>query len=346
MTRPATGSGRAAADDVADAGERPAQSSPRAAKDTRTTEDTQEFSRPELGADPEQTVVMPAEPGFEVSWRGYDRQQVDSYRSRIEGELAAARLAHERVLHAHAQIAERLHAAEAQLARLRAEMTNSPTALSERLREILQLAAEDADQTRSDARTEADRIRAVAQADADQLGSQARADAEAMVAQAREAAVAMVEEGRTEQAQLQAALMDTRAAGQREREEVKAELTRLREASHADLERLANEARQARERADAEAEARRGEAERRASEERELEHAAAVARLDEMSRQVTELTRHRDDLRATLNRLHQALGDTLATTTGPENGASDEQAQRADAPAPRSREGNAGARIS
>lgn len=318
MTRPATDSGRAATDNLPEPGEQPAPSNASTTGDTRTIEDTQEFSRPQLDAG--ETVVMRAEPGFRVGWRGYDRQQVDSYRSRIEGELAAARLAHERVLHAHAQIVERLSTAESQLGRLRGEKTNSPTALSERLREILQLAAQDAEQTRSDARTEADRIRAVAQSDADKLRSHSRAEAEALVRQARDAAAALLDDARAEQQRIQSELGEARAAGQREREELTAELARLREASRADLEEAAAEARQARERADAEADARRSDADRRAGEERERAQAAAAARLEEMSQQRAELAKHRDDLLATLERLHQGLGETLATTTGTQDG--------------------------
>ena len=148
MTRPANGPGRSAAERLADFTQRP----PSPGTDT-----TKEFSRPSLDTD--QTVVMRSDPGFRVGWRGYDRGDVDNYRSRVEADLAAARSAQENAAQAHAQIAERLHAAQADLGRLRASLTNTPTALSDRLREILHLAAQDADQTRSDAQSEADQIR-------------------------------------------------------------------------------------------------------------------------------------------------------------------------------------------
>jgi len=62
-----------------------------------------------LGAD--QTMVMSAAPGFAVSRRGYERTQ-DSYRSRVEAELASVRTAHERAVRAHVQADERLRTAQ------------------------------------------------------------------------------------------------------------------------------------------------------------------------------------------------------------------------------------------
>src|SRR5882757_1198110 len=94
--------------------------------------DTKEFSRPRLD---DQTALMNPGPGFRVGWRGYDRGAVDMYRARVESDLAATRGAHERAVRAHAQAAERLHATQTELARLRARPTDNPTALSERLRE-------------------------------------------------------------------------------------------------------------------------------------------------------------------------------------------------------------------
>ena len=87
MTGPAGDPGRAAADRLADPSQRPASSS------TDAAADTVEFPRPPLDAD--RTVVMSAEPGFRVGWRGYDRVQVDTYRSRVETELASARSGHD-----------------------------------------------------------------------------------------------------------------------------------------------------------------------------------------------------------------------------------------------------------
>ncbi len=295
MTGPARDPGRAAEDGLADPGQRPASSS------TDAAADSEEFPRPPLDAD--LTVVMRSEPAFRVSWRGYHRPQVDTYRSRVETELASARSAHDRAVHAHAQITERLRAARGDLGRLRDQLTNSPTALSERLREILQLAAQEAEQTRADAQTEADQLR-----------SRAGTEAETIVQQARDTAAGILDGARTEQQKLQANIEEAQAAARQQLDDARAEAIRLRDTARTELGQLAAEAEQARDRADAEAAARRSDADRHAREQRERAHAAAASRLTDMAQQLTDLTRHRDETLATLSHLHQELANTLATT--------------------------------
>ena len=298
MTGPARDPGRAAADRLADPSQRAASSH------TDAAAATEEFPRPPLDAD--RTVVMSSQPGFRVGWRGYDRNQVDSYRSRVETELASARSAQERAVHAHAQSTERLRAAQSDLGRLRGQLTDSPTALSERLREILQLAGQEAEQTRADAQTEADQIR-----------SRAGTDAETIVQQARDTAAGILNGARAEQQKLQADIAEEQAAARQQLDDARAEAARVRDTGRTELDQLAAEAEQARERADTEAAARRAEADRHAREQREQAHAAAVARLTEMTQQLTDLTGHRDDILATLRHLHQELANTLATIAGP-----------------------------
>jgi cell division septum initiation protein DivIVA len=265
MTRPATGPGRTDADRPTDVRQRP----------TSSDTDTREFSRPQLAADP--APVQSADRGFGVSWRGYDRVEVDTYRSRVESELASTRTAYERAAQAHAQTTERLRAVQNDLGRVRNQLTNSPTALSDRLREILHLAEQDADQTRADAQTEADQMR-----------SSAVADTETIVQQAREAAAEIVNGAREEQQKLMAEAEQLHAAARQQIDE-----------AHAD------------------AAAHRTEADRHASEQREQADAAAASRLAEMTQQLSELARQRDDALATLNGLHQALAEILASTAGP-----------------------------
>jgi cell division septum initiation protein DivIVA len=262
MTRPATDPGRTGADRLADPSRQPATSNT----------DTKEFSRPPLDADP--GVV---DPGFRVGWRGYDRLEVDNYRSRVEAELASTRIAHERAAQAHAQITERLRAAQTDLGRVRGQLTNSPTALSDRLREILHLAEQDADQTRADAQTEADQIR-----------SRAVTDAEAVVHEARDAAADIVNGARAEQQNLAAETEVARSAARQEIDSAHAEAT-----------------------------ARRSEADRQAHEQREQAQAAAASQLTEMTRQLADLTQRRDETLATLGYLHQELAKTLASIADP-----------------------------
>jgi colicin import membrane protein len=256
-----------------------------------TTADTQQFARPRPDADP--TAAMSTDPGFRVSWRGYDRGQVDSYRSRLEADLATLRAGYEHEVRAHAQLSERLRASEADLARLRGQLSNSPSALSERLREILHLAGQDAEQTRAAAQDEARQQRADAQAEADQI----RADAETVLKQAQQAAAEIASRARTEQQQSKADL-------EQEQANIRQRLTAA-----------TAEAEQAREHADAEAAARREQADRQARERREQADAAAAARLRETSEQLAELTRQRDEVIASLSGLSQKLTEMLNPPT-------------------------------
>ncbi len=267
MTRPATGPGRTDAETPTEVSQRP----------TSSNAETREFSLPQLAADP--ALAPSADRGFGVSWRGYDRVEVDNYRSRVESELASTRTAYERAAQAHAQTTERLRAVQNDLGRVRSQLTNSPTALSDRLREILHLAEQDADQTRADAQT-----------DADQMRSSAVADTEMIVQQARETGAEIVNSARAEQQKLMA-----------------------------EAEQLHAAARQQIDAAHAEAEAHRSEADRHAAEQREQADATAASRLAEMTHQLSDLTRQRDEALATLNGLHQALAEILGSTAGPPN---------------------------
>ena len=342
MTRPASGPGRTAAEKLADLTERPASSSSDMASDTK------EFLP--LGAD--QTIAFRPDPGFRVNWRGYDRVEVDRYRSRVEGELASARIAHERVMQAHGQAAERLRAAQADIARLRGQLTNSPTALSERLREILDLAAKDAEQTRADAQAQADQIRAGASTDANTMVEQARATAAGIVNDARIEQQQLKDEIEKAQAAARQQLHDAHAeaarrhnTGRAELDQLAAQATQARERADAEAKQAREradaeakqarehadaEARQARERADAEAAARRSEADRQAREQREQAQDAAAARLAEMSRQLTDVTRNRDETLVTVRHLHAELANALAITAGSAGSASEPAPLRAE----------------
>lgn len=269
------------------------------------TEATREFALPRL--DDRTAVMRPASPpaggsAFRVGWRGYDRHQVDAYRTRLETELAAARDAHERLVRAHAQATERVRAAQADLVRLRAQLADSPSALSERLREILHLAAEEAGQTRSDAQTEADRMRADAQTDADEIRARATNDAQALMRQARKNAERIIGEATAEL------------------ERAKVEIEQEREAVRKERAAALAEADQARERADAEAAAHREAADRESRERRERADADASARLAGLNQQLAALSLKRDEALGVLARLHEAVAMTLDASAPPSEG--------------------------
>lgn len=284
MTRPAADSESAP---TAPNPKRPTAGAPRPSP-ADTAADTKEFSRPRL----EDRLPVPASPevAFRVGWRGYDRGQVDTYRARIESDLNTTRTGYERAVRAHAEVAERLRVAQADLARLRSQLSDSPSALSERLREILDLAGQDAHQTRLEA-----------EADADQIRARASNDAQSIVKQARRTAEEIVNETRTEQ------------------QRVRAEAEELRVSTRRELDETLAEAQRQREKADTEATARRNAADREARERRERDDADAATRLTEVNRQVAELSRHRDDAHATLARLHKAVATIMEPPKEPAN---------------------------
>jgi cell division septum initiation protein DivIVA len=294
MTRPAADSGQTPMQPTEPGGRR-------APAGADTAADTKEFARPQLD---DRTAVMRTDARFHVAWRGYDRRQVDTYRSRVETELAAARHAHERAVRGQAEAGERLRATQAELVRLRAQLTNSPSALSDRLREILDLAGQDAEQTRGDALAEADQIRARATNDAQTIVRQARKNADEIVTTVREdeqKTKAEMEQAQTAARQeFEAARAETLNA----RQQAEAEGQRVREQADAEALRL-------REQADAEAEARRSAADREAREQREQADAAVAARLSVLEQKLAELTRQRDDALGTLSGLHDAISMTL-----------------------------------
>lgn len=308
MTRPANSPGRTAAEEVTEVGKRPPLSSSDRAADTK------EFSRPSVNA--HETVVMKPEAGFRLGWRGYDRVDVDEYRTRVESELASSRAAHENAARAHAQTTEQLRSAQADIRRLRGQLTNAPTTLSDRLREILHLAAEEADQTRADAEAAADRIRAEGKTDADEIRSRAGNEAQSVVQNARETAAGIVNQANAEQQRLKAEVEQLHAAARQHLADAKVEATRLRDTCAAELSQQAAEAGQARERADAEAAARRNEADRLAREQREQENEAATSRINDMNEHLAEVTRRRDETLDTLGRLHEEISKTLAFIAG------------------------------
>lgn len=256
--------------------------------------DTQELATSWLDDDPGAAIGADSE--FRVSWRGYDRDQVDSYRSRMEKDLAGARIAYRRAVRAQAQFSELFRSMEADLARLRGELANSPSGLSQRLREILHLAAQDAEDTRAVAQVEARQRRAAAQAEADQV----RADAQDVLKEAREAAATILSRAHAEQ------------------ERVKAELEQEQATVRQQLADAIAEADQARERADADAASRRDEADRQAHERREQANAAAAARLRKTSEELAELTYQRDEAMASLSILRERLFEVLNPPNGTE----------------------------
>jgi cell division septum initiation protein DivIVA len=144
-------------------------------------------------------ALLAPRPVFRAALRGYDRLQVDNYVARAETELLAVRRANDDLL-------TRYGACSAELEISRRLLACSPAGreqvrTSERVGEILRLAADEAARLTEAGAADADRIRGVARAEADALLRRARevrdgavADCERMRAEAEEARAAAEEE--------------------------------------------------------------------------------------------------------------------------------------------------------
>lgn len=144
-------------------------------------------------------ALLAPRPVFRAALRGYDRLQVDNYVARAETELLAVRRANDDLL-------TRYGACSAELEISRRLLACSPAGreqvrTSERVGEILRLAADEAARLTEAGAADADRIRAVARGEADALLRRARevrdgavADCERMRAEAEEVRAAAEEE--------------------------------------------------------------------------------------------------------------------------------------------------------
>jgi cell division septum initiation protein DivIVA len=144
------------------------------------------------------------EDSFDITVRGYNRQQVLEYmarsnqlRANLEQSLAAAKTeaerAREEAAHALAE-AERLRSAQV-------GAKPKHETVSARLSQILQLATEEAEQERSAATEEITKLRTETQAETERMLTEARAEAERQLTEARQIAERELTEARETAAQ-------------------------------------------------------------------------------------------------------------------------------------------------
>jgi colicin import membrane protein len=231
--------------------------------------------------------LLDTRPVFRTRVNGYDRLQVDNYVTWAEEELAAARRAGDHLL-------ARFAVCAAELAEFRRQPAPTPpptpgnpdlAAVSERVREILQLASDEA----------ADII-AAATEEADGMVADARVEVAAHLQKTqlmREAAVALVEQ------------MRERVV--RERAESVAVLERARQ----EADELLRAAAEERDRLAAEAAERLARDADLARQDRDSAAAVAAGRLLAVQEEVDDLRRQRDEARESLRRLTDQIGQAL-----------------------------------
>jgi len=234
--------------------------------------------------------LLDRRPFFRTQLRGYDRLQVDNYATWVEAELTTAR-------RQYAHLVARYGACAAELERLRKASEHphrSPrlSPVTERLGEMLRLAAEEAAAITAAGIDEAERIVVAARAEAESRLQK--------VELMREAALAAGEEVRRHRAQASGVLSRARQQA----------AAILREAAE-QRDRLAAEAAEERELLAAEAAERVARAEEEARREREVAAAEAAARLAAVQTEVDDLRRQRDEARESLHRLTARVGEAL-----------------------------------
>ena len=216
--------------------------------------------------------LMDHRPVFRIRMQGYDRLEVDNYTAWVEGELVAVRREVDHLLRRFGECSAELEISRRLLAEAPPGREAFP--VSQRVRELLRLAedeaaaiteagAQNAERVIAEARTEADarlrkahEIKEMAVGSADELLGQARRD--------RAIAAASIERARTAAAEIL-----KQAAAEREQQ-----------AAHA-------------------------------AAERERAVAAATAELAAVQNEVDELRRQRDYVRQTLRGLTDRLGEAL-----------------------------------
>src|SRR3954447_3165257 len=260
-----------------------------------------------MAAEDQSTELLPLldsdEPFFDVTMRGYDKRQVDDYVARAAVQLAELTAARDAALATSADRAAQLASREAQIESLRAQAakrteTLDPALGTDRIREMLQLATEEAAQTRRTAEVEAERVLAAARADAERMRSDAAAEQQRLTANASQ---------RSAEADQKLAQARTQASA--ELDAARAEAARLIEAARAERDRLNAESAAARSAADAESarrrqiaeedfeitlRVRRTEAERQHAAEHQAAKAAAEKLVSDAQARVIELAEERD----------------------------------------------------
>lgn len=245
--------------------------------------------------------MLGSAPVFRSKLRGYDPMEVDTYVSWAESELRTVRRQVDDLL-------ARFGACSAELEISRRLLVDGSRnrvvfPVSDRVEEMLQLAAE-----------EAAAITGTAARDAEDIVAEARSEADARLRKAHEikemavrAADDLRDHARKQRAEAQAALDRARAEAAELLRSAVEERDRLAAAAAQERDRLAVAAAEERQRLDADA-----------AREREQAAVTAAERLAELSEQVADLRRQRDQARQSLRGLSSRIGEALQAVAAPD----------------------------
>jgi cell division septum initiation protein DivIVA len=247
-------------------------------------------------------ALLTTAPVFRSAVRGYDRLQVDNYVSWAESELRAARRETDDLVDRYGRACAELEISRRLLAR--SPEGQEMTVISERMGQMLRMAAD-----------EAAALTAAGSAEADQILADARTEADARLRKAHEIKQMAVEA--SDRMREEARLLRAEATAEIER--AKAQAAQILAAAAAERDRLAAEA--ADQRSKAEADLAKWLADTRSAARREQEEtaAAAEAALAEVRGELEDLHRRRDRACESLLRLNEQIGvalDTVADVGG------------------------------
>jgi len=275
--------------------------------------DTTEFL-PMLGDD---------EPHFDIAIRGYDKRQVDDYVARAESEIAEMQIARDSALASSADRAALLANRDAHIESLKRQAAKASDTLnaanvSDRIRDMLRLATEEAAQTRRSAEEEAERVISAARSDGERVRQDAAAEQQRLTSAARQRG-----------AEAEQKLAQARLQAKSELDAAHAEIKRLNDSAEVERNRLDTAAAAARAEADRVSSARRARAEEdfeitlrsrrsvaesQAIADHEKAKSIAIALVDDARAEVAQLNAQRDDTHAALAELHTKLGAIVEST--------------------------------
>ena len=239
-------------------------------------------------------TMLGSAPVFRSRMRGYDPAEVDTYVSWAESELRSVRRQVDDLL-------ARFGACSAELEISRRLLADAPRGrvafpVSERVEEMLQLAADEAAAMTENGAREAEHLLAEARSEADARLRKAR--------EIKETAVRAADELR-DQARKQ------RAVAHSVLDRARAEAAEVHRAAAAERDRLGEEAAHERDRLAAAAAVERRRVDEEAAREREEATATAAERLAQLQAEVADLRRQRDQAHQSLRGLSSRIGEAL-----------------------------------
>ena len=226
-------------------------------------------------------ILQAADRSFEVSMRGYDRNQVEDYVARTDAEIQALAAERDAALARSADLAAQLANAHAQIEAGRRQLAEATTAITpetvhSRLRPLVENAHAEARQIRQSADADAMRVRALGDADAQETRRQANEDAQRMRGQAQEDLQRATQAAAKREREADETLATAQAAAAEAVNKARADAARLLADTHAEIDRVDTESTATRQRLDAQAAAARVTA------NEDFEIALRVRRTEEM----------------------------------------------------------------